>query len=302
MASLLPYIGDDLSDCISDLNRSMQFALASNSDGSVPVMGFGTWEIPDGAESEKCVATAIEAGYRLIDTAACYGNETGVGRGVRNSGVKREELFVTSKLWNTERGEKKPLAAIDATLSRMGLDYLDLYLVHWPANAVTNKDPEGLNAATWEAMLKIKDSGKVRFIGVSNFKPHHVDALLARGYEMPAVNQIEFHPGYMQTESVSYCRDKGIVVQGWSPLGRGDLLKHDVIMKISSDRGATPAQVCINWALCHGVCPITKSLTASRIINNAGAVSFLLTKQESEEIDAIAECGGLRLDPDLVEF
>jgi len=189
---------------------------------TIPAVGFGTWQTPDGQVALCSVKKAIEYGYRHVDTAACYENEVGVGAGIAkaiaNGTVSRDMLFVTSKVWNTERGYDKTMAAFEKTLSDLGLGYLDLYLIHWPAAAHQYENWEEINLQTWRAMTDLYKAGKIRAIGVSNFKPHHLKALMETEVQ-PMVNQIEYHPGFLQDETVQYCKENGILVEAWSPLG-----------------------------------------------------------------------------------
>lgn len=269
---------------------------------AIPSVGFGTWQAEDGDTCVRAVETALLDGYRHIDGAAVYGNEKSVGEGIRRSGVPREEIFVTGKLWNTERGYDKALRAFDKTLGDLGLDYLDLYLIHWPATPHRHRDWQELNTVSWRAMERLADSGLVRAIGVSNFMPRHLQPLLASANVVPAVNQIEFHPGFMQSECVEWCRSRGILIEAWSPLGRGQVLGHEAIRLISDHHGKTPAQVCIRWALQHGVLPLPKSVTPERIAENLDVWDFVLSAEEMATIDAMPECGASGLDPDTVDF
>lgn len=187
----------------------------------IPILGFGTWQTPDGDTARDCVKAALDAGYRHIDTAWVYGNEISVGEGIRASGVNRGDIFLTTKHWVTERGYEKTKAAIDVSLKNLGVDYLDLYLIHWPCVAKISPDWKEINASTWRGFEEAYRAGKIRALGVSNFEPLHLDALLETAEVAPCVNQIEFHPGYTQPENVKRCRELGIAVEAWSPLGCG---------------------------------------------------------------------------------
>lgn len=267
----------------------------------IPAIGYGTWKSPDSEVTVEGIKTAVSCGYRHIDTAAVYGNEVSVGKGIAECGIPREELFVTSKVWNTERGYETTLAAFDKTLSDLGLDYLDLYLIHWPAAAHKYDDWEEINRGTWRAMTELYKAGKIRAIGVSNFKPHHLKALMDTEIK-PMVNQIEFHPGYMQDEAVQYCRENGILVEAWSPLGNGRVLTNPVLMEIAEKYGRSVAQICLRWCLQHEVLPLSKSVTPSRIEENFRVFDFEISSADIEAIDSIGQCGWSGNDPDKVDF
>lgn len=268
-----------------------------SNEREIPCVGFGTWRTPDGEVAAASVKTAIRAGYRHIDTAAVYKNETGVGRGIAESGIPREELFVTSKLWNSERGYEKTMAAFDKTLSDLQLDYLDLYLIHWPASPSRCDNWEELNLSTWKAMTELYKAGKIRAIGVSNFMPHHLEALMKTEI-VPMVDQIEFHPGMLQEETVKFCRDNGILVEAWSPLGSGKMLDHPGLGKIAAGYGKSVAQLCVRWCLQHETLPLPKSVTPSRIVENAEVFDFEINQEDMKTIDALDNFGASGLCPD----
>lgn len=268
----------------------------------IPAIGFGTWQTPDGTTAIKAVECAVRAGYRHIDTGAVYGNEKSVGEGIVRSGISREEIFVTSKVWNTERGYDTTLRAFDKTLADLGLDYLDLYLIHWPATVHRFDDWQRINADTWRAMEKLYREGKIRAIGVSNFLPHHLEALLNGATVQPMVNQIEFHPGFMQQECVAFCRSNGILVEAWSPLGTGRMLDNETLKTIAARYGKSVAQICIRWTLQHGVLPLPKSITPDRIRENLAVSGFVISVADMQVIDRMAYCGGSGLNPDKIDF
>ncbi len=268
---------------------------------NMPIVGFGTWQTNDGATAESVTRLAIEAGYRHIDTAACYGTEPGVGKAVRECGVAREELFVTSKVWNTERGYDKTMIAFDITMESLGLDYLDLYLIHWPANKRQFANWDEINLSTWRAMTELYKEGRIKAIGVSNFLPHHLESLMATEIK-PMVNQIEFHPCVTQKAVVDYCKANNIVVQAWSPLGTGKVLSNPTLIHMAKKYNRSVAQLCIRWCLQNGTVPLPKSATPSRIIENTRVFDFEISAEDMAIINAMPDLSGTTLDPDNVDF
>lgn len=269
---------------------------------TIPCVGFGTWQTPDGETAVSSVKAAIEAGYRHIDTAAIYGNEKGVGLGIKECGVARDQLFITSKVWNTERGYDKTMAAFDKTMSDLGLDYLDLYLIHWPANSVQfSNNWDEINLSTWKALTELYKAGRIKSIGVSNFKVHHLKSLMETEVK-PMVNQIEFHPGFMQTEIVEFCKANNILVEAWSPLGTGRVLGDEQLKAIAAKYNRSVAQVCIRWCLQNGTLPLPKSVTPSRIIENTKVFDFNLSDEDVALINAMPEFGGSGLNSDTIDF
>ncbi|MFE6768178.1 aldo/keto reductase [Streptomyces fimicarius] len=269
-------------------------SITLNNGLDMPQLGFGVWQVPDD-EAEKAVATAIETGYRSIDTAAIYANETGTGKAIAASGVARDELFVTTKLWNSEQGHDSTLRAFDASLDKLGLDYVDLYLIHWPVPA---KDAY---TDTYKAFEKILADGRAKAIGVSNFYPEHLKRLLAETSVVPAVNQIELHPQFQQAESRAFHADHGIATEAWSPLGQGKgLLEVPTVVAIAQKHGRTPAQAVLRWHLQTGNIVIPKSVTPSRIKENLDVFGFELDTDDLAAFAALDE--GRRLGPDPAEF
>ncbi|MED4694480.1 aldo/keto reductase [Peribacillus frigoritolerans] len=260
----------------------------------MPQLGFGVFKVKNGNETVESVKKAVEVGYRAIDTAAIYENEEGVGQAIRECGVPREELFITSKVWNTEQGYDTTLKAFEDSLNRLGLEYLDLYLIHWPG-----KDKY---LETWSALEKLYKDGKVKSIGVSNFHIHHLENLLANSEVKPVVNQIELHPLLTQVEIRDYCAKHEIKVESWSPLGRGNLLEEPTINHIAKKHGKSPAQVLIRWHLQHDLVVIPKSITPSRIKENAQVFDFSLSLNEMNQIDALNKNERFGSNPDELLF
>lgn len=248
----------------------------------MPQIGLGTFRIDDNNVAEATIETAFKTGYRAIDTAAIYGNEEGVGRAVAYSGIPREELFITSKVWNDDQGYDSTLRAFDDSLERLGMDYLDLYLIHWPKPQL-KKSKE-----TWRALERLYEEGRTRSIGVSNFKPSHLDELLQSAHIIPAVNQIELHPMLSQLETRAYCHENGIIVESWGPLMRGGkLLGHKTITGIANAHGKEPAQVVLRWHFQSGLIVIPKSVTPERIESNINIFSFKLSEGEMDRINGL---------------
>lgn len=268
---------------------------------NIPCIGYGTWQITDGEVAVKAIKEAIKMGYRHIDTAAVYGNEASVGRAIKESGVRREELFITSKVWNTERGYEKALAAFEVTLKKLQLDYLDLYLIHWPASPSRFENADELNLGTWKALTELYKAGRIKAIGVSNFLPHHLEPLVKTEI-IPMVNQIEFHPGYIQAEAVEYCKGYGILVEAWSPLGRGAALNNETLKKMAAKYNKSVAQLCIRWCLQNGVLPLPKSVTPERILENTNVFDFEILRADMETINAMDCFSYSGSHPDKISF
>ncbi len=269
---------------------------------TIPGLGYGTYQTPP-EDAYRAVTDALAVGYRHIDTAALYGNESGVGQAVKDSGLKREEVFITSKLWNTERGYDKTMAAFEKTLAELGTDYLDLYLIHWPANEKQfGQEASALNLDTWRAFEDLYKAGKIKAIGVSNFMPNHLEALLAQAEIKPMVNQIEVHPGWPQTEAIRYCQRNDILVEAWAPLGEAAALSNPVLAKIAAKYDHTPAQVCLRWEVQQGILPLPKSVHKERMAENTQLFDFELTEDEMDIIGALRNLGGQCKVPDQVDF
>lgn len=253
-------------------------------------LGLGTYKATEGPEVSHEVGWGLELGYRTIDTAALYGNERSIGDVVRESGIPREELFVTTKLWNSDQGYDSALRAFDASLERLAFDYVDLYLVHWPVPSKTRD--------TWRALEEILASGRTRAIGVCNFLPHHLEPLLAMANTPPALDQVEFHPYLQQPELQSYCEVHGITLQAWAPVMRGRVNQVPELVEIGARHGKTPAQVSIRWILQKGITTIPKSVHRERVAENADVYDFALSPAEMDAIDALDRGGRIGSHPD----
>jgi 2,5-diketo-D-gluconate reductase A len=255
-----------------------------NNGVTIPQIGFGVFQIPE-AETAAAVTSALEAGYRSIDTAAIYRNESGVGAALKAAGLPRDELFVTTKVWNNDQGYDETLRAFDASIARLGLDRLDLYLIHWPT------PKRGRYPDTWRALEKLLADGRVRAIGVSNFLPEHLRAVAALGGTVPAVNQIEVHPALQQRDAQEAGAELGVATEAWSPLAQAAVLSDPAVLRIATDHDRTPAQVVLRWHVQQGRIVIPKSVTPSRIRENLRIFDFELTAAELAAIDAL-ECDG----------
>ncbi|MGE8105779.1 aldo/keto reductase [Allorhizobium sp. NPDC080224] len=261
------------------------------SDGArIPQVGLGVWQTPND-EAAPAVKAALSAGYRHVDTAAVYENEEGVGEGIRQSGIDRSEIYLTTKLWNTEQGYDQTLKAFDASLKRLGTDYVDLYLIHWPSAH------RGLFVDTWKAFVKLKEEGRAKSIGVSNFYPEHIEKIVAQTGVVPVINQIELHPDFQQREARAFHEKHGIATQSWSPLGQGKLLGHPAIADIATKLGRTPAQVIIRWHIDNGLVVIPKSVTPSRINENFKVFDFKLSAEDLDTLNGLDDAGA-RIGPD----
>ncbi len=264
----------------------------------IPIVGFGTWQTPDGEVAEKSVIEALKAGYRHIDTAAAYGNEESVGRGIAKSGIAREDIFVTTKLWNANHSYELAKKAIDESLNKLGLDYLDLYLIHWPNPKEFRDHWEEANQQTWKAMEEAVDEGKIRALGISNFLPHHIDSLLETARIKPVVNQIFLNPSDRQEEVVTYNQTHDILSEAYSPLGTGKIFSIPELKDIAEKYNKTIAQVVLRWSLQHEFLPLPKSVHAERIVENAQLFDFELSKEDMAAIDQLEGRAGRASDPD----
>lgn len=268
--------------------------LRLNDGRTAPQLGLGVWQVPD-AQVADVVRTALEVGYRSIDTATIYGNERGVGQGIRESGIPRADLYVTTKLWNTSHGREATRVAFDTSLAKLGLDYVDLYLIHWPVA----RSPRFIDS--WRAMATFQEEGRIRSIGVCNFNPAHLVRLVDETGVTPVVNQVELHPWFQQHEVAKFNASLGIVTESWSPLGQGRRLDHPVIAAIARKRGRTPAQVVLRWHLERGFMVIPKSVHAGRLRENFAVFDFSLDADDHRALAVLDDPRGrLGEDPELV--
>ncbi len=275
--------------------KSLQDGATLHNGVRMPWLGLGVYKVQEGDEVNRAVRTALEVGYRHIDTAAFYQNEEGVGQAIRESGIPRDQIFVTTKVWNSDQGYEATLKAFDTSLKKLGFDYIDLYLVHWP---VKEKYKE-----TYKALEKLYKDGFVRAIGVSNFQIHHLEDILADCEIKPMVNQVEFHPRFTQKPLLAFCKQHDIQFEAWSPLMRGgELLNEPTLVNIAQKYNKTPAQVILRWDLQHEVVTIPKSVTPQRIAQNANIFDFALTKEEMDAIDSLNENHRIGPDPDHFDF
>lgn len=265
----------------------------------IPSMGFGTYKIApeDTASAVKC---ALQTGWRHVDAATIYKNEKEVGQGIRESGIPRSGIFLTGKCQGADRGYEEALRAFELSCESLGVDYLDLYLIHWPASPFFHDDWKKQNADTWRAFEYLYNQGRVRAIGVSNFMPRHLEELAKTAKITPMVDQIEFHPGWMQRDCLDYCKQKGILVEAWAPLIKGEALTNTVIVQIAQKHACSPAQVILGWVLACGVLPLCKSVTPSRIAENLHPAT--LSAEEIEAISNLPYCGGRCYNPDNCNF
>lgn len=268
----------------------------------IPAIGFGTWLL-EGEKVTEPLKTALEKGYTHIDTAAIYKNEKEIGVVLQSQNIDRKELFITSKCWNTERGYEKALAAFEQTLTDLQTDYLDLYLIHWPANETQFPDNwAALNASTWRAFEEIYTSGKAKAIGVSNFNINHLEALFETAKIKPMVNQIEIHPGHSQPELVDYCKQHDLLVQAWSPLGSGRILENELIVSLANKYNVSVGQICINYCLAKEILPLPRSSSEKNIEANLTSDNFKLSGEDIKAIDEMPADGFSGLNPSLIDF
>ncbi|MEH7884664.1 aldo/keto reductase [Bacillus sp. JJ1609] len=274
--------------------NSLQDTTTLHNGVKMPWFGLGVFKVKEGSEVVDSVMAAIKNGYKSIDTAAVYQNEEGVGQAIKEAGTPREELFITTKVWNAEQGYETTLKAFETSMEKLGLEYLDLYLIHWPV-AGKYKD-------TWKALEKLYKDGRVRAIGVSNFHVHHLKDLMADAEIKPMVNQVEYHPHLSQTELLEFCKAEGIQMEAWSPLKQGELLSEPTIVEIAEKHGKSPAQVILRWDLQNGVVTIPKSIKEHRIVENADVFNFELSAEDMDRLNGLNKDERVGPDPDNFDF
>ncbi len=280
----------------------MEFKTLSNGM-KMPTVGLGTWQITDRDSLIEVIGNAYKLGYSFIDTAAAYSNELSIGRAIQTLGIERQNLFLSSKVWNTNRGYEQVQLACKSSLKKLKTDYLDSYLIHWSASPKTHEDWEELNAETWRGMEQLYKDGVVHSIGVCNFKIKHLEALLKTATVTPLILQTEYHPGmntHEFTELCAWCKNKGIVLEASSPLGNGQILKNETIQKIADNHRKSAAQICLRYSVQKDFIVIPKSVSQFRLQQNIDIFDFNLSEEEVELLDNLPFCGGLNLDSDEV--
>lgn len=277
------------------LNKMEHYIL--NNGVEIPAVAFGTYKAADG-KSADVIRTAIEAGYRYFDTASFYGTETYLADAVRESGISRDEIFIASKLWKTEMGYDNVKKAFERTLENLETDYLDLYLIHWPLPESGYKEWKQLDKETWRAMEDLYQEGRIRAIGLSNFLPHHIENILEDCTVRPAVDQIEYHPGYSQEAAVQYCKERDILVQAWSPIGRQRVLTEPLVQELAKKYGVSPARICLKFAVQRGIIPLPKSSSMERMKENLDLYSFELEQEDIWRLATMPQAGWSGEHPD----
>ena len=268
----------------------------------IPCIGFGMWQTPDDVVGVNSVKSAIEAGYTHIDTAQAYGNEDCVGKAIREIGADRDKLFITTKIWNNNHSYDLVMSSMEESLKKLETSYVDLLLIHWPNPLPFRSRWEEANAETWRAMEELYKAGKVRAIGISNFRQHHIEALMKTAEIAPMVNQIRLCPGETQDETVDYCRSQGMILEAYSPLGTGKIFSVPQMQELAEKYGKSIAQVCVRWSLQRGYLPLPKSVTPSRIEENLKVFDFELSDEDVKKIADLTGCVGLSGDPDTMPF
>ena len=273
-----------------------------NNDMKIPCVGFGTYKAAEG-NNEEVLKTAIEAGYRYFDTASFYQTEEFVGQAIRESNLPREDFFLVSKMWKDEMGYQQTKDALEKSLKRLGTDYLDIYLIHWPRPSADCENWKELDLETWRAMEELQKEGKIRGLGLSNFLPHHIKNILENGTVKPVVNQLELHPGYMQQAAVQYCKEHGIQMQAWSPIGRRRILEDGLILELAGKYQVSPAQLCLRFLLQNDIIPLPKSSSMERMKQNMDLFHFEISEEDVSRLATMPQAGwsGEHPDPELAQ-
>ena len=273
-----------------------------NNDMKIPCVGFGTYKAAEGNNVEV-LKTAIESGYRYFDTASFYQTEDFLGRAIRESNLPREDFFLVSKMWKDEMGYQQTKDALEKSLKRLGTDYLDIYLIHWPRPSADCENWKELDLETWRAMEELQKEGKIRGLGLSNFLPHHIKNILENGTVKPVVNQLELHPGYMQQAAVQYCKEHGIQMQAWSPIGRRRILEDGLILELAGKYQVSPAQLCLRFLLQNDIIPLPKSSSMERMKQNMDLFHFEISEEDVSRLATMPQAGwsGEHPDPELAQ-
>lgn len=276
----------------------MKFLLSNSK--VIPSIGFGTWKLPNEESTIDVVCNAIRCGYRHIDTAYAYLNEKMVGEGIKKSAINRNELFITGKVWNDDRAYEDVIKACKETINNLDCEYLDLYLIHWPASPALYDNWIDMNNETWKAMEYLYNEGLVKSIGVCNFKKNQLEELMKSAIIIPMVNQIEFHPGQMQNETVNFCNENNILVEAWSPLGSGKMLKKEPLKELAQKYDVSVAQLCLKWCLQNKVLPIVKSKNVERMVMNLQLDNFEISTEDMQFLNELPYIGGSGLDSETI--
>ena len=271
-----------------------------NNGIEIPSIAFGTWKFLDNEETSQIINNAITNGYRYIDTASAYGNEASIGRGIKQSGIDRQSIVIGGKLWNDDRGYEKTIKACYKTIETLNCEYLDVYLIHWPASKAVHDNWKEINNETWKAMEYLYESGLVKAIGVCNFKVNQLESLIENAKIKPMINQVEFHPGVMQKEILEFCKRNSILVEAWSPLGSGKLIKKEQLKEIASKYNKDVAQICIKWCSQNGTLPIPKTSDTDRMKSNLNVFDFTISKEDMEYLNNLPYMAGSGLDSETI--
>lgn len=271
-----------------------------NNGLKIPAIAYGTWKFPNTYETSEIIKNAIASGYKYIDTAKAYGNEYYIGQGIKKAQVDRKNIIIGGKLWNDDRGFDNIIKACKETINTLQCEYLDIYLVHWPASKAVHDNWREINIETWKAMEELYNSGLVKAIGVCNFKVNQLDELMKNINIKPMINQIEFHPGFMQQDIVNYCKKENILIEAWSPLGSGKMLKKEELKIIANKYQKDVAQICIKWCLQNEVLPIPKTKDIDRMKSNLDVYNFEISKEDMQYLNSLPYLGGSGLDSETI--